>query len=317
MAIAGVPTARFEVFTDFTSAQDFLNGDPWKDGYVVKADGLALGKGVVVCSSRQEAELEIREFLQTGKMGDAGKKVVLEERLSGPEVSAFHFCDGEEFRLLGFSCDYKRLLDGGKGPNTGGMGTYSPADWIPQGLKKTVSEEVVRPLLKEMKRRGTPYSGILFTGLMVTGEGPKVLEFNARFGDPETQSLLPMLKGDVVPWFEAVAKGKLPLMPVEVDLAPGAAVHVVLAAHGYPGDREPVRKGDAIRIPSDLLSEQTRGKIFFAGVAGEQGDFQTNGGRVLGYTAWAASRKEARDAAYAGARRIEFEGRQMRSDIGE
>ncbi|NUM88689.1 MAG: phosphoribosylamine--glycine ligase, partial [Bdellovibrionales bacterium] len=194
MAIAGVPTARFEVFSDLAPALSFLAQDPWKDGYVVKADGLALGKGVVVCSSRSEAERELRDFLQEGKMGEAGKRVVLEERLAGPEVSAFHFCDGEEFRLLGFSCDYKRLLDGGHGPNTGGMGTYSPADWVPPGLKKTVDEEVVRPLLREMKRRGTPYSGVLFTGLMVTGDGPKVLEFNARFGDPETQSLLPMMK---------------------------------------------------------------------------------------------------------------------------
>ncbi len=310
MKSAGIPTAHFEVVTDLTAAKKFLGKNPWAHGYVVKADGLALGKGVVVCKTAAEAEIALKDFLEGGAMGEAGKKIVLEERLEGPEVSAFHLCDGENFRRIGFACDYKRLKDGGEGPNTGGMGCYSPADWLSEVEAARIEVEVVAPLLKEMKKRGTPYKGVLFTGLMVTKAGPKVLEFNARFGDPETQTLMPILAEDLLPWLTASREGNLASMPKEIKKHAGATVHVVKAAAGYPASP---KKGDAISLPGSF-SEGV--KLFFAGVSQNENGFITSGGRVLGVTALGKNREEARKRAYEAIDQVGFPGAQCRRDIG-
>jgi phosphoribosylamine--glycine ligase len=320
MQSVGIPTARFEVFTDLNAAEEFLARVEWGDGWVVKADGLALGKGVVVCESRDQALITVADFLG-GAMGEAGKRIVVEERLLGRELSAFSICDGERGIFLGFACDYKRIYDGDRGPNTGGMGAFSPADWMPADTLSRVQNEIVDPLLREMSRRGAPYKGILFTGLMITKAGPKVIEFNARFGDPETQALLPLLDEDLLPWLEAARNGKLASLsasgPKKKNLA---AVHVVLAAEGYPGSP---RKGASISFPPELLPKAEgeslrQAKLFFAGVAREAGlqHFTVNGGRVMGLTAIAPTREEAKRKAYELISTIHFEGAQRRSDVG-
>jgi phosphoribosylamine--glycine ligase len=317
-----IPTARFQVFSDFSAAQDFLESVEWGEGWVVKADGLALGKGVVVCLQREEALLAAGEFLRGG-MGEAGRTIVVEERLVGREVSAFSLCDGETGVSLGFACDYKRIFDGDQGPNTGGMGAYSPADWLAPGLEEEVRERVVSPLLKGMTARGCPFKGVLFTGLMITAAGPKVLEFNARFGDPETQALLPLLAEDLLPWLQASRDGKISaLSPRGPRKKDSSSVHVVMAAAGYPGTGgAAIRKGDAISLPSSLLPavsdrRDTGVKVFFAGVSGSGGSLVTSGGRVLGVTALGKTRAEARALAYEQASQVKFTGAQRRSDVG-
>lgn len=315
MAERGIPTAKFRVFERLENAEGFLKGVEWGDGWVVKADGLALGKGVVVAQSREEALATVRDFLGGGAMGEAGKRVVIEERLPGREVSAFSLCDGERAVFLGFACDYKRIFDGDTGPNTGGMGAFSPADWLPEGTAERVQAEVVAPLLRALRDRGTPFRGILFTGLMVTEKGPKVIEFNARFGDPETQVILPLLEDDLLPWLEAAADGALDRMPAAGPLLKlQHAVHVVMAAHGYPGaGGAKVRKGDRIEIPANLGGV----KLFVAGVEERDGAFYTNGGRVLGVTALGRSRAEAREQAFRASDQVKFAGSQRREDVGK
>lgn len=319
MKEAGIPTAKFEVFSSAGEATIFLQEVEWGNGWVVKADGLALGKGVVVCETREQAIDTVKDFMEAGAMGAAGAKIVIEERLHGREVSAFSLCDGDRAVFLGFSCDYKRLKDGGLGPNTGGMGSFTPADWIEEDIPDRVQKEIVLPLLAAMKKKGAAYKGILYSGLMITSSGPKVIEFNARFGDPETQSLLPMIEEDLLPWFIAAREGKLDSLP---EAGPERkilhAVHVVMAAHGYPGTGgEVVRKGDAISIPAVLLEENAQRKVFFAGVAKQGNGLVTNGGRVLGVTAWAATQAVAKKIAYAILEEIKFNGSQKRGDIGD
>lgn len=316
---AEIPTARFKVFEKFENAKKFLDENPWPAGYVVKADGLALGKGVVVCRNAEQAAFALSDFMQGGAMGAAGRKIVLEERLEGPEISAFHLCDGVSSRLLGCACDYKQLQDGGKGPNTGGMGAYTPADWLAPKEAQMIEESVVTPLLKEMKRRGIKYQGVLFTGLMITKSGPKVLEFNVRFGDPETQALMVLLNEDLLPWLQSSREGTLATMPREIRMHQGSAVHVVKAAVGYPGlGGVEIRKGDKISVPHEFLLESVSldSKLFFAGVAKMDETLVTNGGRVLGVTALGENREEARERAYEGINQIKFAGEQMRSDVG-
>lgn len=324
MNAAGIPTARFESFSSLSSAKEFLSAVEWGSGWVVKADGLALGKGVVVCDSREQG-LAFCEELFSGKMGEAGKTVVIEERLAGREVSCFFLCDGERGAPLGMACDYKRILEGDKGPNTGGMGAFTPADWLPPGFMDQVGAKVTAPLLAEMKKRGNPFKGMLFVGLMVEGkelnergerDSFKVLEFNARFGDPETQALLPMLGEDLLPWLRACRDGKLSSMDAPGPaMKAGAAVHVVSAAEGYPGT--PL-KGDEIHIdPAFNGSWEKEGvKLFFAGVSSQADKLFTNGGRVLGVTALGRNREEARAKAHAWTERVSFRGRQRRADVG-
>jgi phosphoribosylamine--glycine ligase len=233
----------------------------------------------------------------------------------GKEVSSFYLCDGQNAVPLGSACDHKQLLDGGLGPNTGGMGAYSPVDWLESGFAGFVQQTIVEPLLNRMNLERTPFRGVLFIGLMLTEEGPKVLEFNVRFGDPETQALLPLLEEDIFPWLQACVKGKLGVMPsAGPKFRAGSAVHVVMAASGYPGT---VKKGDGIEIDSGLFSlPEAEGKLFFAGVAGEKNQFHTNGGRVLGLTAFGDSRALAKERAYRLLNGIQFEGAQHRGDIG-
>jgi phosphoribosylamine--glycine ligase len=285
----------------------------WGNGWVIKADGLALGKGVVVCQRREEALSAVKDFFG-GAFGEAGKCVVVEERLLGREVSAFSLCDGKQGVFLGFACDYKRIFDGDQGPNTGGMGAFSPADWLPAGMKEKIQDQVVRPLLAELAQRGSPFKGTLFTGLMVKGEDFRVLEFNARFGDPETQALLPLLDEDLLPWLEAAEAGGLAELPAAGPrLKPEHAVHVVMASHGYPAS---ARKGDAIEFPAELVKPSLERKLFFAGVSGEGAKLATAGGRVLGLTALSSSREEARASAYRLLEDVKFSGSQRRNDVG-
>ncbi len=329
MQAAGIPTAKFAIFHAFEGdqgAKQFLETVEWGDGWVVKADGLALGKGVVVCQSREEAIQTAKEFLLQSIHGEAGKTIVIEERLVGREVSHFSFCDGSLGITLGFACDYKRIFDGDQGPNTGGMGAYSPADWLPQGTKEAVEAQIVKPLLKILKERGREYRGVLFTGLMITASGPKVIEFNARFGDPETQCLLPLMDEDLLPWLLASAKGDLPSLGRNtVALQKKHSVHLVLAAAGYPQNP---RKGDAIEIrlietaagrtPKDEPQALTLlPKVFYAGVQEKDGKLFTIGGRVLGITSLGETRAEAREKTFAVADTIVFAGKQWRNDVGK
>lgn len=319
MQAAGIPTARFETFVNLDAARSFLQTVEWGNGWVVKADGLALGKGVVVCESREESLRTIAEFF-SGSMGEAGKTVVIEERLLGREVSAFFLCDGERGAPLGMACDYKRIFDGNAGPNTGGMGAFTPAHWLPEGFLQTVAAQVTKPLLAEMRKRKNPFKGILFIGLMVNARGEgKVLEFNARFGDPETQALMPMIAEDLLPWLRAARDGRLASLPeAGPKMKAGAAVHVVAAAEGYPATP---RKGDAIEVNPSLAAgsrswEESAVKLFFAGVAPKGEGLSTSGGRVLGITALAGTLAEAREKAYAWSKKVSFAGAQRRSDVG-
>ncbi len=333
MEKANIPTARFVVFEDVKKARDFVENCEWSDGIVIKADGLALGKGVIVAESKAEALKAVDKFMLDGSMGDAGKKIVVEERLLGREVSAFYICDGDSGRLLSLACDYKQIYDGGKGPNTGGMGAFAPTGWLPEDYDSTLQSRVVTPLLQAMDAEGCPFKGVLFVGIMHTGSGPKILEFNARFGDPETQAIMPLMDSDLFPILYASMEGSLAkLPPTAIRLKPGAAVHVVMAAHGYPGTQEgvSVRKEDAITIEASLLpsSESSsqeklfqeklfQEKLFFAGVQStEEGELETSGGRVLGLTVLAADLESARSGVYSKIREIHFAGAQIRTDIG-
>jgi phosphoribosylamine--glycine ligase len=318
MKAEGIPTARYEVFESLDPALAFLRSVEWGSGWVVKADGLALGKGVVVCESREEAIRTAEEFLTGGAMGEAGRRVVIEERLHGREVSVFSLCDGERGVLLGMACDYKRIFDNDQGPNTGGMGAFSPADWLPEGFAEEVQAKIVAPMVAAMAKRGTPFKGVLFSGLMATADGPKVIEFNARFGDPETQVLMPLLEDDLLPWLRAARDGTLAKRPAEGPRRKNLhGVHLVMAAAGYPATP---RKGDPIFVPEELLPVEGDGgrhaKVFFAGVGRGPNSFVTNGGRVLGLTALAETREEARRKAYAISEVIRFEGMQRRGDVG-
>ena len=330
MKAAQIPTAKYEVFTDAKKAEAFIHSAAWPSGYVVKADGLALGKGVVVCQKKEEALAAINDFLLKDKIGSSGKKIIIEERLEGPEVSAFVFCDGKNTRFLTTACDYKQLLDGGRGPNTGGMGAYSPADWLDDKDRNNILEKIAQPLLREMFNRNIPYRGMLFIGLMMTKSGPMVLEFNARFGDPETQAILPLIDGDLLPWLESCRNGSLDKMPATVPLKKEAAVHVVMASSGYP-EASQIKKGNLIAISDVLISKSIHQKnkssngfckVFFAGVAAlpqnqSKISLETNGGRVLGITCIASTRQEARASTYKALKEIQFDKAQWRGDIGE
>jgi phosphoribosylamine--glycine ligase len=319
LAEAGVPTARFGVFTDPAAAKGYLATlpGPW----VIKTDGLAAGKGVLVTGSRAEAESDIDAKLSGNAFGDAGRQVVVEEGLTGPECSLLVLCDGERLAALAPAQDFKRLSDHDLGPNTGGMGAYSPVDFVDPPMVERLVEEAVAPLVAALRARGIDYRGVLYAGLMLTADGPKVLEFNVRFGDPEAQVVLPRLHGDLTALLAEVANGALTTAP---RFLPDAAVCVVLAAEGYP---EAPRTGDEI-AGLDRAGALEGTTVFHAGTAagptvgpaaaaaGPDGlPVVTAGGRVLGVTALAGSMAEARLRAYAGVDAISWPGRQFRSDI--
>lgn len=298
MQAAGVPTARFELFDDVEKAA--MRALTWGP-VVVKADGLAAGKGVVVAGSGEEAAAACRAL---GAL-PAGKTMLLEELLSGPELSVMALCDGTRFVLLAPSQDHKRVFDGDLGPNTGGMGAYAPADFLSDAELQRVGETVIAPTLAELRKRGVDYRGALYAGLMLTPSGPKVLEFNARLGDPETQVLMLQLADDLLPVLHACAKGALSSPTLRQH--DGFSVGVVLAAEGYP---EAPRTGDAIgALPGDAL-------LFHAGTRLNDGALVTSGGRVLTACARGATLAEARAKANALAASISWRGRHFRSDIG-
>lgn len=300
MQAAGVPTARYETFTDSeAAAQRALRWGP----VVVKADGLAAGKGVVVATSGEEAAAACRAL---GAM-PAGQTILLEEVLTGPELSVMALCDGTHYALLAPSQDHKRVFDGDRGPNTGGMGAYAPANFLGAAELEALGEQVIAPTLRELSRRGTSFRGALYAGLMLTPTGPKVLEFNARLGDPETQVLMLQLDEDLGELLDACARGRLGARKLAQH--PGASVGVVLAAEGYP---DAPKTGDAIQLAPLADGEQ----VFHAGTrqVGEQ--LLTAGGRVLTACARGATVAEARAKATALAERITWRGRHFRHDIG-
>jgi phosphoribosylamine--glycine ligase len=310
MAGAGVPTAAFGAFEDVDAALAFIDAQPGL--CVVKADGLAAGKGVVVASSKDEAKAAVKAMLADRAFGSAGARVVIEERLTGREVSMMAFCDGERLALLATSEDHKAVGDGDVGPNTGGMGTYSPSTLVDQALTQRILDTIFLPTVRALAADGRPFRGLLYGGLMLTPDrGPMVIEWNCRFGDPETQSVLARMEDDLYPWLDGAARGQLPQgSPRWLD---GAAVCVVLAAHGYPGK---VRTGDAI---SGLPPIDEVGGVlpFHAGTRLDaDGHLVTSGGRVLGVTARGKSFDEARARAYAAVGAIHFDGMHFRKDIG-
>jgi len=307
LAEAGVPTARFGVFTEVGPAVDFLRSldGPW----VVKTDGLAAGKGVLVTDSLAEAEADVAAKLSGDAFGSAGRTVVVEEGLTGPECSLLVLCDGERLAPLAPAQDFKRRDDGDLGPNTGGMGAYSPVPTVDDGLVASLVAEAVAPLVVALRARGIDYRGVLYAGLMLTPSGPKVLEFNVRFGDPETQVVLPRLDGDLCALLAEAADGALVTTPT---FTPEPAVCVVLASEGYP---EHPRTGDAI-TGIDEASSRPGVTVFHAGTAPDpSGGVVTAGGRVLGVTALGATLDEARTRAYAGVAAIAWPGMQHRTDI--
>jgi phosphoribosylamine--glycine ligase len=309
MNSAGVPTAGYKVFDEYDEAQAELrrSGAP----IVVKADGLAAGKGVTVCETLEQAEEALRETMVDLKYGEAGRQVVLEERLEGEELSMLAFIDGKTILPLAFSQDHKPAYEGGKGPNTGGMGAYSPAPVCTREVYATVVQDILQPTLLELQRAGIEYKGVLYAGLMVTDEGPKVLEFNIRFGDPETQVILPRLQTDLMEPIWAVVEGELEEM--RLAWSEEACLTVVLASGGYPIEYETGKTISGLDKAADMESTV----VFHAGTdKDEHGNYITAGGRVLNVTALGTSLSEAHDRAYEAVKVVEFEDRHYRTDIG-
>jgi phosphoribosylamine--glycine ligase len=303
MKAAGVPTASHVLFRDRDEAAAHLACASYPA--VLKADVLAAGKGVIIAADEREAREAVDVFFGERRFGDT--EVLLEEFLAGEELSLLALCDGERAVPLAPAQDYKRIFDGDRGPNTGGMGSYSPVPGVDARTADELARVVHQPIVDELRRRGTPFHGVLYAGLMMTAGGPKVLEYNARFGDPETQAVLPRLRSDLLELLEAsTAPGGLEgAVP---EWSPEWAVTVVLASRGYP---ESSSSGDVIRGLDDV----ERAEVFHAGTAERDGEVVTAGGRVLGVTALGATPAEARQRAYGAAERITFEGRQMRTDI--
>lgn len=309
MEAAGVPTARSRTVTDLAAGLAAVAefGLP----VAIKADGLAAGKGVVVARTEDEARGALEDCLVHATFGEAGAVVVVEEGMSGPEVSLLGICDGVRVARFPAARDYKPIGEGNTGPNTGGMGSVSPVADIPDELADRLVDRVHRPVVAEMARRGVPFTGVLYAGIMMTPEGPRVLEFNARFGDPETQALLPRIDEDLVALLSAAADGAIEDRPVRVGA--GAAVAVVLAAAGYPAAP---RTGDVITGLDEAAAAGA--EVYHAGTAaGEDGGIVTAGGRVLAVSAGGDTVAEARARAYAAAGHIHFDGAQMRGDIAE
>jgi phosphoribosylamine--glycine ligase len=303
---AGIPTAAWERFDDPAAAREFVRrrGAP----IVVKADGLAAGKGVVVAADIAEAEAAIADFMESGRLGPAGS-VVIEECMTGEEVSLFALCDGTHALPLGAAQDHKRVGDGDTGPNTGGMGAYSPVPALPPALEEAAMARILRPALAEMERRGTPFRGILYAGLMLTADGPKLIEFNVRFGDPECQVLLLRLKSDLLAAMVAACDGEL--AHFDLRWRDEAALTVVLAARGYPGD--PVKH--TLIGGLDAAAAIPGVRIFHAGTERRDGKLLSTGGRVLNVCATAPTLAEARAAAYAAVAKIDWPEGFCRHDI--
>ena len=312
MSGAGVPTAAHGSFEDVAAAEAFIDRQP--GDVVVKADGLCAGKGVVVTSSHAEAKAAVRAMLSDRQFGAAGARVVIEERLTGREVSMMALADGERFVLLASAEDHKQVGDGDRGPNTGGMGAYSPSPLVDERLQARIAETIFAPTVKAMAAAGRPFRGLLYGGLMLTPDrGPMVIEWNCRFGDPETQAVLLRLEEDLVPWLVAAADGELPERAPAWN--PGVSLCVVMAAAGYPGQ---VRSGDAIEgLRADGQGERGGATVFHAGTKVHEGRFVTAGGRVLGVSAVDRDLDAARAKVYQAVAGIRWAGVHYRKDIGQ
>lgn len=302
----GIPTARYEVFAEAEAARAYIRSEGTP--IVVKADGLAAGKGVVVAMTEQEALDAVDAIMENNSFGDAGERVVIEEFMEGEEASLLAFTDGTVIRPMISAQDHKRAFDGDKGPNTGGMGTYAPAPVMTPELTERAVEEILKPTIFAMEKEGRAYRGCLYLGLMITADGPKVVEFNARFGDPETQVVLPLLDGDLVQIMHACAGGTLADVPIRWK--DGAAVCVVLAAGGYPASYE---KGNEIYGIGN--AEKLGALVFHAGTAKKNGKIVTNGGRVLGVVGMGKDIASAVQSAYDAVDQISFKGEYHRKDI--
>jgi len=303
----GIPTARYETFDDSAKAYKYI--ETQKLPIVIKADGLAVGKGVYICHDLHEAKSALNDMMELSKFGDSGKKVVVEEYLEGVEVSILSFVDGKKVVPMISAKDHKSIFEGGKGPNTGGMGTVAPNEAYNDDMAKVCMETIFQPTIDAMAKEGRVYKGVLFFGLMLTADGPKVIEYNARFGDPETQVALPMLESDLVEVCLACCDGSLGEVDIKKD---GAAVCVILASDGYPGSFErgfEIEGLKALEGKDDVI-------IFYAGVKKDGDKLLTNGGRVLGVTALAGSVQEAADKAYAYSEQVNFKNKYVRKDIG-
>jgi phosphoribosylamine---glycine ligase len=303
----GIPTAKSGTFTEPAAAKQFCASLGGR--CVVKADGLALGKGVLICTTRAQAEAAVDEIMVSKAFGSAGQCVVIQELLEGMEISLHALCDGKVAKLFPTSQDHKRALDGDAGLNTGGMGTYSPAPFLSDVELKSVGDAILQPWLRGCAADGIDFRGLLYPGVMLTKSGPKVLEFNARFGDPETQVYLTRLENGLVELLLASTEGRL--ASHELRWSTNASVCVVMASGGYPGSYP---KGKVI-TGLDTANALPNTKVFHAGTAKKDGATVTNGGRVLGVTAWAKDLAAARNAAYAAVEKIQFEGAHFRRDI--
>lgn len=309
MQKAGIPTARFQTFSNFNHALKYLEsvGAP----IVIKASGLALGKGVTVCKTINDAKKALKEAMVDKVFGDSGNDVVIEEFLEGQEFSIHAFCDGKNFKLLPSAQDHKQIFDDNRGPNTGGIGTVAPVPWVNQNILDTVAKTVVAPILKILKKEAVPFVGLLFPGMIMTKDGPKVIEFNSRFGGPECESLMRLLKTDLFGILNASVEGKLD--QIKIEWHKKFACCIVLASGGYPGNYE---KGKTITgiDKAEALDDII---VFHAGTMILGSIIVTNGGRVLGVTATADDLQTALTKAYAAIKLINFQGMHYRTDIGK
>lgn len=303
-----IPTAAYETFTDADAANAYL--ETAKLPIVLKADGLALGKGVLICNTREEAKAGVKTLMLDKQFGDAGNEIVVEEFMTGREVSVLCYCDGTHIKPMTSAQDHKRAKDGDQGLNTGGMGTFSPSPFYTEEIQNFCEAKIYQPTMDAMKAEGRDFVGILFVGLMLTEDGPKVLEYNARFGDPEAQVVLPRMKNDIIDVMNACIDGKLDT--VDLQFEDNAAVCVVLASDGYP---EHYEKGKVI-TGFENFDNKDGYYVFHAGTKLTDEGIVTNGGRVLGVTAKGTDLKEARANAYEATKLIQFENKYMRNDIG-
>ena len=304
-----IPSAAYEVFDNAKAALSYL--ETAKMPIVLKADGLALGKGVLICNNLEEAKAGVKTLMLDKQFGKAGDKIVIEEFMTGREVSVLCFCDGTNIKPMTSAQDHKRAKDGDKGLNTGGMGTFSPSPFYTEDIDKFCMEKIYKPTMAAMKSEGRDFKGILFCGLMLTEDGPKVLEYNARFGDPEAQVVLPRMRNDIIDVMEACIDGRLD--EIELDFEDNAAVCVILASDGYP---EHYEKGFEI-TGLETFKDKDGYYVFHAGTKSEDDKVLTNGGRVLGVTAKGEDLFKARANAYEALKWINFDNKYMRNDIGK
>jgi len=304
-----IPTAKYETFDNFDDAFSYVGKNKFPT--VIKADGLALGKGVIICNDIKEAEAALRKIMIDKKFGDSGNRVVIEEFLSGPEVSVLSFCDGNTVVPMVSAQDHKRALDGDKGLNTGGMGAFSPSRIYTDEIADICMNSIFKPTVSALKKEGRIFKGIIYFGLMITNDGPKVIEYNARFGDPETQVVLPRLKTDLLDIFEACVDGTLD--KIDIKWEDNAAACVILASGGYP---ESYKKGFVIN-GVDKCQTQENTLVYHAGTAFKDGQFFTAGGRVIGVTGIGNTLEQAISIAYKSAALISFDDMQFRKDIGK